>query len=87
MTAAKRLAQRRFLLCMRIGHPQVVDVCFGYVTCARCNAQLGDNLGGAGVDLSSHVVVGHDCEACRKNARALRPSDRWLLPAEARASV
>lgn len=86
-TRERALQKRRAILCIRNGHPRVVHVCWGYITCARCGTQLGDSLGGVGIDLTKHVVVGHDCKGCRKNARALRPSERWLLPKEARASA
>ncbi len=87
MRNARALQKRRAILCIRLGHPKVVHSCFGYITCARCGEQLGDNLAGGGVDLTKHVVVGHKCEQCQRNARALRPSDRWLLPKEARADT
>lgn len=82
----RALQKRRAILCIRIGHPRVVHSCFGYITCARCGEQLGDNLMG-GMNLTKHVVVGHDCKGCRKNARALRPSEKWLLPKEAREAT
>lgn len=61
-------AQKAAVVCALVGHSRVVEVCFGQVTCARCEAILGDVLAGA-YDLSQKVIIssGHsDCEECRK---------------------
>lgn len=35
------------IACAVAGHPECVRVCFGQVTCARCDAIVGDCLAGA----------------------------------------
>lgn len=75
----------RGVMCVLFGHSNVVDLCFGYVTCARCNAYLGDTLAGA-YSLEEMVVAPHieydfDC-VCRKNFERLTWKDCFLLPKE-----
>jgi hypothetical protein len=70
---------KRKVLCARHGHPPVVSLCFGYVHCARCEAQIGDRLGGV-FDTSNYCVVGHDCEVCRGVWKKLTPKQRELTP-------
>jgi hypothetical protein len=71
------MMKERFLvlLCAFLGHPRVVDVCFGQVTCARCHAILGDTLMGV-YDLRGRVIVDHDCEVCRTSWTALKWHER-----------
>lgn len=71
-------AQRAAIACAVHGHPRVKTVCFGYISCARCDA-----LGGS-YDTSEDVIVGHDCAACRKNARQLTRKELTFLPKEVR---
>ncbi len=58
--------QKRATVCAWLGHSRIQDVCFGYYSCNRCGAQIGDALGGV-YDDSRVVVVGHDCDVCRAN--------------------
>ena len=60
------------IMCAVFGHPRVIDCCFGYETCARCNYQLGDSLGGIGIELKGYVITRHNCKICRKNWRKLK---------------
>lgn len=76
--------QKRSVVCSLIGHSHVIDMCFGYVSCARCNAQIGDTLAGA-FDTTGHVVVGHraegaPCSTCLANYKKLRWQDKVFLP-------
>ena len=82
----RQLEIRRAMLCAKHGHPRVADFCFGYVTCARCGAQLGDTLT-AVFELQYYVIVGHDCEVCRGNAKTLKRHERFLLPPDAQKAV
>ncbi len=66
----------KMILCSIFGHPRVVDYCFGYQTCARCDFQLGDSLGGVGIDAREYVVKGHDCKKCRKNWKRLKVHEK-----------
>lgn len=85
MKKTKKLnaAQRAAIACAVHGHPRVKTACFGYISCARCDAQVGDTLGGS-YDTSEDVIVGHDCAACRKNARQLTRKELTFLPKEVR---
>lgn len=67
--------QRNEIVCSLIGHSRIVTYCFGYVNCARCDAQTGDTLMGLR-SLEENVVVGHDCEVCRANYKKMSWRDR-----------
>lgn len=47
--------------CSISGHPKSVDVCFGQVTCARCESILGDCLMGA-FNFHGYKINGKDAE-------------------------
>lgn len=54
------------LFCAIIGHSEFTTGCFGYIYCARCGVQLGDNLAGVGYN---GIPIKHhprDCKECRK---------------------
>ncbi len=67
-------AQRNAVTCALLGHSHIVDMCFGYVTCARCGEQIGDTLGGA-YQPTEDVIVGHGCTTCRANYTKLTWQD------------
>jgi ribosomal protein L37AE/L43A len=67
------------VVCALVGHSRIQTHCFGYWYCGRCDAQVGDTLGGA-YDANKSVLVGHDCEVCRKNAESLTWRDTMLAP-------
>lgn len=71
--------QRNSVVCSIIGHSRIITTFFGYIYCARCNAQIGDSLGGY-FDGSKHVIVGHNCEACRENFKSLTWQDKLYSP-------
>lgn len=89
MSAAKKkqtMGQKRAIYCVLNGHTPITEYCFGYHSCARCDEQLGDSLGGA-YRSDSNVYVSHigqnlDGCNCLANARALKRKDRALVPAE-----
>lgn len=70
--------QAKDVVCALIGHSNIETNCFGYVSCARCEAQIGDTLGGAYENKAS-VLVGHDCKLCRANTKKLTWRDRLLI--------
>jgi len=72
-------AQRKAVTCSLIGHSRIQTACFGYFNCARCGEQLGDSLGGC-YDAKDAVIVGHDCETCRKNFETCTWKDTFLAP-------
>jgi len=61
------------VFCALFGHARVYEMCFGYVSCARCKQQIGDALAGAFSDAKG---VSCECSQCEKNWRALRWIDR-----------
>lgn len=70
---------QRSMVCAMVGHSRIITTCFGYVYCARCEAQVGDTLAGA-KDLREAVIVGHACPTCHENAKALTWQDTLLTP-------
>jgi hypothetical protein len=66
-------------LCVFWGHSNIVRSCFGYITCARCDEQIGDSLGGYWNNPNC-VVVGHNCETCQENYKRLSWKDKFLCP-------
>lgn len=70
----------RKTLCAMVGHPPLVIESFGYLSCARCEEQLGDTLGGFTRVAAGKKIVGHgpDCPHCRHVK--LTPTDMLLLP-------
>lgn len=72
-------AQKREIICSLIGHSNILTGCFGYMYCARCEAQVGDTLGGAYTN-DRAVIVGHNCETCRANYERMDWRDKWLCP-------
>ena len=67
------------MLCIWMGHSNVLEGCFGYMSCARCGEQLGDSLGGAYRN-SRCAIVGHNCKTCRANYKKLTWRDKLLAP-------
>ena len=67
------------MFCVWFGHSRIVKMCFGYVSCARCYTQIGDRLAGV-FNLEHHVIVGHDCDYCKENYKALGWKDKLLVP-------
>lgn len=80
--------RRAAMVCAMVGHSRIVTTCFGYVYCARCEAQIGDSLGGA-TNLMDKVIVGHNCEECRKAYRNMTWRSKFMVanPFKATAKV
>jgi hypothetical protein len=76
---ADDIATRRRVYCARNGHTKIITMCFGYVHCARCEAQIGDTLGST-FDTTDCVVVGHNCDKCRANFAMLTRTQKHLVP-------
>mgnify|MGYP001583613362 FL=1 len=70
---------KRATLCALVGHSRIMTYCFGYWSCARCAAQIGDSIAGV-FDGKDKVLVGHKCETCVKNAASLTWRDTLLAP-------
>lgn len=71
----------RKILCIYLGHSNIVSNCMGYISCGRCRDQIGDALGGV---WSNELAVGmdHGCKECRANFKRATWKDRFLLPKE-----
>lgn len=73
------IATKKDVICSLIGHSNIQEMCFGYVSCARCGTQVGDTLAGI-YENKKQVVVGHNCEICRENYKKLSWKDKYLCP-------
>ena len=71
--------QRR-IVCALVGHSRINTACFGYFNCARCGEQVGDTLASSYPAAKQAVIVGHNCERCRENAKTLTWRDTFLSP-------
>lgn len=70
---------RNSVACSLLGHSKIIEMCFGYVHCARCDAQIGDVLGGY-FNTTNCVIVGHNCDICRENYAKLDWKDKIFCP-------
>ncbi len=67
-------------VCAWIGHSyNIVSNYMGYKYCGRCEAQIGDSLGGYWPGENA-VLIGHNCKVCRKNYKKLSWKDKFLVP-------
>ena len=73
------LEQKKEVVCALVGHSNIEEYCFGYVSCSRCGTQIGDTLAGS-YENKKQVVVGHNCETCRANYKKLNWRDTYLAP-------
>jgi hypothetical protein len=67
-------------VCGLVGHSRIQTGGFGYYYCGRCGTQVGDTLASDYRGAKKAVLVGHDCEVCRTNAKALTWRDTFLAP-------
>ena len=72
--------KQRAVVCSLVGHSLIVTGCFGYVYCARCEAQIADSLGGINANAEAQVRVGHNCPTCRTNYKKLDWRHTLLTP-------
>lgn len=84
--------QARRVVCALVGHTRVVAVCFGQITCERCEGVIGDTLMGTGDEAREAVIVGHrsngaPCNACRHQAKSLTSMERFMLVPRAALEV
>ena len=70
--------QLKATLCVGFGHSRIVKQSFWYVYCARCGEEVRDVLTQGG--LPDVVIVGHDCDICRKNYIKCTWRDKWFAP-------
>jgi hypothetical protein len=70
---------QKSVVCALVGHSNIITGCLGYWNCGRCDAQIGDSLGGSFQPVNQ-VIIGHDCKTCRANAKKLTWKDTFLAP-------
>jgi len=70
---------KKQIICSLIGHSLICTTCFGYRYCGRCGSQLGDNLASMDFGRESAVIIGHNCETCRKNYKKCTWKDKYLV--------
>ena len=75
----KKLAS---IFCAIFRHSHLVTNCIGYKYCARCGAQLGDSIGGTGLPVPPHFLIGQTCQCdnCQKAFDGLTWLDRFMCP-------
>ena len=71
--------QRKSITCSILGHSHITTGYFGYVYCARCGEEVGDQLLGIYYD-PLEVRVGHNCPICRANYKKLDWKSKVLTP-------
>ena len=69
---------KKDVVCALIGHSNIEYSCIGERSWARCNELLGDTLMGS-YENAEAVIVGHDCELCRSNYKALGWRDKFMV--------
>lgn len=67
------------IFCIFFGHSRIINMCFGYVSCGRCDTQIGDTLGGM-YNTEHNVVIGHNCPTCQENYKSMTWKDKFLTP-------
>ena len=72
--------QKRDVVCALLGHSRIQTHCLGYFYCGRCDAQVGDNLGGVYLDAEKVVIVGHKCKTCEANYSKCDWRDKFMAP-------
>lgn len=71
--------QRNKIACALLGHSLIQTTFLGYYYCSRCGQQVGDKLG-SDYDDADVVIVGHNCDICRKNYKKLTWRDKIYCP-------
>lgn len=64
--------------CAILGHSRLQDSWFGYWSCCRCGAQVGDSLASS-YNASNVVCLDHHCDDCRRAAKTLTWKDTYRL--------
>lgn len=72
---------KKAIVCALVGHSRIVQNCFGQITCARCDAIVGDALAGY-YDGSNKVFMQHNCEACRAQYETLTWRSKLFAPSK-----
>lgn len=70
--------QKKSIVCAITGHSRIIQICFGQVTCARCDDVIGDTLMSS-FNTADFVISGHKCDVCKANIKTLTWKDRYLV--------
>lgn len=73
--------QKAKIYCIKNGHANYVDKCWGYVHCGRCNDLLGDQLGGIYNTVDKLVIGCEDtnCSICLPLKNKLNDIDKTIF--------
>jgi len=75
----KDIEQKKSVVCSLIGHSMIQSTCFGYFYCGRCGNQVGDSLGSVYSQAPETVIIGHNCDVCRKNYKKMTWRDKFMV--------
>lgn len=67
------------MFCALFRHSLIVENYWGYKYCGRCGAYVGDSLVGPWGGENA-VVIGHNCDVCRKNYKKMGFVDKFMVP-------
>ena len=71
------------MVCAMVGHSRLLTQFFGYHYCARCNAQVGDSLGGSFRDPDNKIglaIINCACKKCSASYAAFTWKDLFMVP-------
>lgn len=71
---------RNEIVCSLIGHSRISSFFMGYRHCGRCEALLGDSLGGIDPAITDAVIIGHNCDTCQANYAKCDWRDKLYVP-------
>lgn len=71
---------RNHIVCSLIGHSRIQTYFWGEYYCGRCGDKVGDSLASIYPGAEKAVVVGHDCDVCRKNYEECTWQDKLFAP-------
>ena len=80
ITRKELIYKMKHIVCALIGHSKIQTACFGYYYCGRCSDQVGDALGSIYPQAEQAVIIGHNCETCRKNYKKMTWRDKFMVP-------
>lgn len=75
----KIIIKLKKICCALWGHSKIQHTFFGYWYCCRCEAQVGDSLGGV-YSAENIVILNHNCKKCVENYKKLSWKDKFLVP-------
>jgi len=67
------------IFCAIFRHSRIQKIWFGYYSCGRCDARLGDKLAGSYNDMDL-VIINHCCKKCYENYKNTNWIDKFMTP-------